>query len=118
MNFSMNLLTAVATSADTLASGSAELPLPAITVAAFAVAFILYVYISKAINLKKAPEAPVQTPAANVSTPAAAPAVYTGPKLIGVEDKEAAVIMAIVSDKTGIPLNRLKFESIKLMEDK
>ncbi len=38
-------------------------------------------------------------------------------ELVGVEDKEAAVIMAIVSDKSGIPLERLSFKSIKLMED-
>lgn len=93
------------------------LPLPAITVSAFAVIFIAYVYIMKAINAKKpAPEAPAAAPvasAAAVSVPA-----YTGPVLEGVSETEAAVIMAIVSDKTGIPLNRLKFESIRLTEDK
>lgn len=96
------------------------LPLPALTVALFAVAFILYVYIAKAIAGKKAPVA--AEAAAVVTAPAAAPAVtapvYTGPVLTGVEDKEAAVIMAIVSDKTGIPLEKLKFESIRLLEDK
>lgn len=100
-----------------LAIDVANLPLPAITVAVFGVAFVLYVYISKAINAKKAPEQAAQAPAANQSVPAAALPVYAGPDLNGVEEREAAVIMAIVSDKTGIPLNRLKFESIKLMED-
>lgn len=38
--------------------------------------------------------------------------------LIGVEEQDAAVIMAIVSNKSGIPLNRLKFNSIRLVEDK
>lgn len=39
--------------------------------------------------------------------------------LVKVSEKEAAVIMAIVSNKSGIPLNRLKFNSIKLIsEDK
>ncbi|MBQ3137371.1 MAG: hypothetical protein IJB74_07820 [Clostridia bacterium] len=92
------------------------LPLPALTVSIFAVAFVVYVYAAKAIAEKKAPvaEAAVQAPAA----PAVTPAVYTGPILTGVEEKEAAVIMAIVSDKTGIPLEKLKFESIKLLEDK
>lgn len=92
------------------------LPLPALTVAIFAVAFVAYVYIAKAIASKKTPVAEA------VSAPAAAPVVqapvYTGPVLTGVEEKEAAVIMAIVSDKTGIPLERLKFESIRLLEDK
>lgn len=39
-------------------------------------------------------------------------------ELINTDEKTAAVIMAIVSDKSGIPLNRLSFKSIKLMEDK
>ena len=93
---------------------SGDLPLPAILVSVFAVAFVLYVYIMKAINSKKAvPEAE--------KAPAAAPvtaAVYTGPVLTNVDEKEAAVVMAVVSHKTGIPLERLAFKSIKLMEDK
>lgn len=38
-------------------------------------------------------------------------------ELVGTDEKTAAIIMAIVSDKSGIPLNRLSFKSIKLMED-
>lgn len=34
-------------------------------------------------------------------------------KLYNVQDKDAAMIMAIVADKTGIPLNELRFISIK-----
>ena len=37
--------------------------------------------------------------------------------LINTTEEEAAVIMAITSSKSGIPLNRLKFNTIKLMED-
>lgn len=36
-------------------------------------------------------------------------------ELIGTDEKTAAVIMAIVSKKSGIPLNRLNFKSIKLL---
>lgn len=36
-------------------------------------------------------------------------------ELIGTDEKTAAVIMAIVSEKSGIPLNRLNFKSIKLL---
>ena len=95
---------------------SGSLPLPAIFISVLAVVFIAYVYIMKAVNAKK-PASPVEAPA-----PAAAPApvsapVYTGPVLEGVEEKEAAVIMAIVSDKSGIPLERLNFRSIKLIGD-
>ena len=39
-------------------------------------------------------------------------------KLVDVSEEEAAVIMAIVSNQSGIPLNRLQFNSIKLTEDK
>ena len=40
--------------------------------------------------------------------------VYSGyVTLDGVSEQDAAVIMAIVSDKTGIPLERLAFNSIK-----
>ena len=102
----------------------AGLPLPAITVSLFAILFVLYVYIAKAIASKKAPAQEPAQESAQAPAPVAAPVapkaqnVYTGPELVGVEEKEAAVIMAIVSDKTGIPLSRLRFESIKLMEDK
>ena len=34
-------------------------------------------------------------------------------ELVGIDEPTAAVVMAIVSDKTGIPLERLKFKSIK-----
>ena len=36
--------------------------------------------------------------------------------LNGVDEKTAAVLMAIVSHKSGIPLNRLAFKSIKKIE--
>lgn len=38
---------------------------------------------------------------------------YTGVKLIGVSDKDAAILMAIVADKLGKPLDNLRFISIK-----
>ena len=92
-----------------------DIPWPAICVSVFAVLFIIYVYAMKAINAKKvvAEEPSAPSEAAVQSAP-----VYTGPELIGVSEKEAAVVMAVVSHKTGIPLNRLRFDSIKLTEDK
>ena len=65
---------------------------------------------------KKA-EAPA--PAAAVPATPAAPAAPPAPgsagevKLFDVPDKEAAMIMAIVADKMGKPLNELRFKSIK-----
>jgi hypothetical protein len=37
--------------------------------------------------------------------------------LENIEEQDAAAIMAITSDKTGIPLENLIFNSIKLVED-
>ncbi len=61
---------------------------------------------------KTAPAAaPVAAPAPAVTpTPAAAPASVD---LFDVDEKSAAVIMAIVSNESGIPLNCLQFKSIK-----
>lgn len=99
-------------------------PVPAVVVAAVAILLIAYVYISKAINSKKNAVETAKAPAAPVAQPAA-PAAVSGPaassgdlELVGTDEKTAAVIMAIVSDKSGIPLNRLQFKSITLMEDK
>ena len=37
--------------------------------------------------------------------------------LTNVTEEEAALIMAIVSNNTGVPLSRLRFDSIRLLED-
>ena len=59
------------------------------------------------------------------SVPAAPPVKRPSPKadesqgsvdLTGTDEKTAAVIMAIVSKESKIPLERLKFNSIKLIE--
>jgi flagellar biosynthesis/type III secretory pathway M-ring protein FliF/YscJ len=58
-----------------------------------------------------------QTPAA--APVAAAEGISSGElDLVDTDEKTAAVIMALVSYKSGIPLNRLSFKSIRLMEDK
>lgn len=72
-------------------------------------------------NKKKAPEA-VQAPEAppavsSNGTPLPANQSAGDLTLINVTEEEAAVIMAITSSKSGIPLNRLKFNSIKNLED-
>lgn len=54
------------------------------------------------------------TPVANVATPV----VYcNGVELYKTDEKSAATIMAIVSHESGIPLNRLQFTSIRLIDD-
>ena len=57
-----------------------------------------------------APAAPAE-PAAPLAPPA--PGSAGEVKLFDVPDKEAAMIMAIVADKMGKPLNELRFKSIK-----
>ncbi len=61
----------------------------------------------------------VEAPAPAVPAAPVAPAAPLAPgsagevKLFDVPDKEAAMIMAIVADKMGKPLNELRFKSIK-----
>ena len=47
------------------------------------------------------------------ATPAQPKDEYTGVKLIGVSEKEAAILMAIVTNKLNKPLDNLRFISIK-----
>lgn len=54
-------------------------------------------------------------PAAPVAAAAPAQAVPAPMQLEGVNDLTAACIMAIVSDESGIPLEQLKFRSIKAL---
>ena len=65
----------------------------------------------------KAEVAPAAAPApVSVSAPAADVGVKDGKRvcdLYNVDDRTAAMLMAIVADETGIPLNELRFISIK-----
>ena len=84
-----------------------------------AVVYSLYAKMRDSKAAKKAPEATSNAPAAAKTTVAAPAGVSNGElDLIETDEKTAAVIMAIVSNKSGIPLNRLSFKSIRLMEDK
>ena len=57
----------------------------------------------------KAPAAAPATPAA----PAAAPGTAGELKLYDTDPRDAAMVMAIVADKLGKPLNELRFKSIR-----
>ncbi len=91
----------------------------------FAVLFIIFVIIRLfGAIVGSATKKPAETPAA---APVAAPAAVEDPgeefssgtlKLKGCDEKTAAMIMAIVSDNTGIPLSELVFKSISLVEEK
>ena len=97
----------------------------------FGVLLLMYILISisgkiiEAITKAGKKEEPAKAPAAAPSAHAA-PAV-TAPeeifssgslKLKNCDEKTAAMIMAIVADSTGIPLEELVFKSIKLVEKK
>lgn len=81
------------------------------------------IIMGKVMSAKKAQaEAPAHVPGPIQSAGAAAPAAPSAPpapgsagevKLFDVPDKEAAMLMAIVADKMGKPLNELRFKSIK-----
>ncbi len=84
-----------------------------------AIIAVLIILVSKVI---RAFESKV---AASESVVGSAPAVTPMPEgmnqgeveIIGTDEKTAAVIMALVSHNSGIPLNRLSFKSIKLLDD-
>ena len=91
----------------------------------FGVLFLMYILISisgkiiQGITKVGAKEEPAK------AAPAAAPAAPAAPeeefsagslKLKNCDEKTAAMIMAIVADDSGIPLEELVFKSIKLVE--
>lgn len=83
---------------------------------------VIIVLLSKAIRLlEKKGAQPVEAPSVIPLQPvqaAAAPAAPTtmpdtGILLIDTDEQTAAMLMAIVSDQTGIPLDHLQFKSIR-----
>ena len=68
------------------------------------------------ISRKKAAE-PTATPVAPAAKNAPAPGSAGKIALHDVPDKTAAMLMAIVADKTGKPLNQLRFLSIREIKD-
>ena len=95
---------------------------PAYLLAVIFVLALIYIIITKIRDKKAVPEAsaaPAKQAQSSAKAPATAANVSTGTlDLIDTDEKTAAVIMALVSNKSGIPLNRLSFKSIRLMEDK
>ena len=94
----------------------------------FGVLLLMYILISisgkiiEAITKSGKKEEPAKAPAAAPAAPAAAAPeeVFSSGslKLKNCDEKTAAMIMAIVADSTGIPLEELVFKSIKLVEKK
>lgn len=93
----------------------------------FAVLLLMYILISLSGKIIQAiTSIGKKAEPANAAPAAAAPAAAAPEeefssgtlKLKDCDEKTAAMIMAIVADDTGIPLNELVFKSIKLVEKK
>ena len=76
--------------------------------------------VDSAAAIGDVPAAPAALAAPAAPAPAAAPLPENQSagtlELYDCTEKEAAVIMAIVSNESGVPLNRLEFKSIKAIE--
>ncbi|MBR6488416.1 MAG: OadG family protein [Clostridiales bacterium] len=91
----------------------------------FAVLCLIFIIISiagKIFSATSKADKPAAAPAAAPAAPAAAAAeeeIFSSGslRLKGCDEKTAAMIMAIVSDNTGIPLSELIFKSITLVEE-
>ena len=81
------------------------------------IALMVVVMIMGKVMSAKKTAAPAAATAAPAPAPKAAPALATGTagecKLYNVGDREAAMLMAIVANKLGKPLNTLRFKSMK-----
>ena len=75
------------------------------------------IMVAKKAKTAAAAPAPAAPAPAAAPAPKAAPVLATGTagecKLYNVGDREAAMLMAIVANKLGKPLNELRFKSIK-----
>jgi Na+-transporting methylmalonyl-CoA/oxaloacetate decarboxylase gamma subunit len=60
----------------------------------------------------KGASAPIEAP-----TPAAPPPDPQGLTLVGVDERTAAIVMAVICDQTGIPPEELYFRTIRAMDD-
>ena len=79
-----------------------------------AVLWGIIVIISRAVTaLAGKKQQSAAAPAAPAPAPAPAPAAPAAVVLEGIDETQAACVMAIVSHETGIPLNELVFKSIK-----
>lgn len=77
----------------------------------------LTAYVFSLFTGTKKPATPTGTAPAPSQPKAKATAMRGDVTLVDVDEPTAAVIMALVSHNSGIPLERLDFKSIKLLED-
>lgn len=86
-------------------------------VIALFIKFIAFIFRLIEKKNSKAPVAAEASSAAPLGSPLPDTQSQGELKLINTDEQTAAVVMALVSHQSGIPLNRLEFKSIKLMED-
>ena len=125
----MNILTAVTTAAPTVdlvnisIANAGIVALLGYSVVFFGLILLMCVItiLGKSFQAAEAKQKAAAAAAPAAAAPAAAPAVTADPapgsagklKLHDVEPKTAAMLMAIVADKMGKPINELRFISIK-----
>jgi len=91
-----------------------------VSIFGMAVVFIVLIGLSFLIGIQsfKKMLTPKETPRNNTEKTSDAVEYFTPElKLINVDDKTAAMVMAIVSDEIGIPPNELNFKYIKAVND-
>lgn len=82
-------------------------------IALMAVVFVIGKIMVASGSKAKAPAPAVATAPAAVKASAPAPGSAGEIKLFNVADRDAAMLMAIVANRLGKPLNELRFKSIK-----
>ena len=85
--------------------------------AVLAVIALFTLLLSRVLGEKKKP-APAENAPSAPQAPVSGPEKADGVTVYDVDDETAAVLMAIVSDRSGVPLERLRFKSIKPLEEK
>ena len=78
---------------------------------------IVVTVLGKAMSKKAKKAAPAPVAEAAPAAAAAAPGTAGEVKLFDVPDRTAAMIMAIVAEQTGRPLNELRFKSIQEVKE-
>lgn len=113
----MNFLEMKMSIADTLSTSLTGIIVVMIILALLAVIVMVLSKVVRVLEGKKKAEAKADAPAdaQSAQAPSAQPANDTV-DLYKTDAKTAAAIMAIVSKECGIPLNKLKFNSIRLIE--
>lgn len=81
------------------------------------VSLIIIIKVMTVFTYKKkaepAPAAVAEAPAAPAVEPEYAPGTAGELKLYDTDERDAAMVMAIVADEMGVPLNELRFKSIR-----